>query len=69
MAYNIEEEAKRFIESKKVQFRKGLTQASDNMSDYILDNLHPSNERDYAIKALQEAVLWCNSSIDKHGIQ
>ena len=51
MAYNIEEEAKRFIESKKVQFRKGLTQASDNMADYILDN------------------LWCNSSIDKHGIQ
>lgn len=69
MAYNIEEEAKRFITSKKRQFKKGLTEASDNMTQYILDNLHSSNERDYAIKALKEAILWCNSSTDKDGIK
>ena len=69
MTYNIEEEAKRFIERKKVQFRKGLTESASNMTEFIEDNLPPSSERDYAVKAIQEAVLWCNSNVDKHGIK
>jgi len=69
MAYNIEEEAKRFVASKKEQFIKGMAESSDNMLQYIQDNLYPSSERDYAIKALKEAVLWCNSCTDKHGIK
>ena len=69
MAFTIEEEAKRFIEQKRVQFIQGLEDASKDLKHYINDNLHNSDERDYAIKALKEAVLWCRSCTEKHGIK
>jgi hypothetical protein len=65
----LEEEAKRFIESKKVQFIAGLDDGMDDILDYLLDNLHHSDEKDYAIKALKEAVLWSRECANKYGIR
>ena len=65
----LEEEAKRFIESKKVQFIAGLEDGMDDILDYLLDNLYHSDEKDYAIKALKEAVLWSRECANKYGIQ
>ncbi len=69
MVLNIEEEAKRFIALKKREFVTELDKMYTTTSDYLVYHLHPSDEREYAIKALQEAVLWSKSSLDKHGIQ
>ena len=69
MVLNIEEEAKRFIKGKKKQFISGLEEAAEDMAHYIRDNLHSSDERDYAMKALKEMVLWSRSSCDKHSIK
>lgn len=69
MVLNIEEEAKRFIALKKREFITELDKMYTTTSDYLVYHLHPSDEREYAIKALQEAVLWSKSSLDKHGIQ
>lgn len=69
MAFTIEEEAKRFIESKRVQFIAGLNDAANDMTDYIEDNLYHSDDREYALKALQETVLWCRSCLEKYGIK
>ena len=69
MVLNIEEEAKRFIALKKREFVTELDKMYSTTSDYLVYHLHPSDEREYAIKALQEAVLWSKSCLDKHGIQ
>jgi len=69
MVLNIEEEAKRFIALKKREFITELDKMYTTTSDYLVYHLHPSDEREYAIKALQEAVLWSKSCLDKHGIQ
>ena len=69
MVLNIEEEAKRFIALKKREFITELDKMYTTTSDYLVYHLHPSDERGYAIKALQEAVLWSKSCLDKHGIQ
>ena len=69
MVLNIEEEAKRFIALKKREFVTELDKMYSTTSDYLVYHLHPSDEREYAIKAVQEAVLWSKSCLDKHGIQ
>jgi hypothetical protein len=69
MGWHIEEEAKRFVESKRIQFLGGLADGADDLAQYIEDNVHQSDEREYALKALQEAVLWCRWSVEKHGIK
>jgi hypothetical protein len=69
MVLNIEEEAKRFIALKKREFITEIDKMYTTTSDYIVYHLHHSEERDHAIKALQEAVLWSKSCMDKHGIQ
>jgi hypothetical protein len=69
MVLNIEEEAKRFIKGKKQQFISGLEEAAEDLSHFIQDNLHSSDERDYAMKALKEMVLWSRSCCDKHSIK
>ena len=69
MVLNIEDEAKRFIALKKREFVTELDKMYTTTSDYLVYHLHPSDEREYAIKALQEAVLWSKSCLDKHGIQ
>lgn len=65
----LEEEAKRFIEAKKVQFIAGLDEGVEDIFEYLLDNLLHSDEREYAIKALQEAVLWSRECANKYGIK
>lgn len=65
----LEEEAKRFIEAKKVQFIAGLDEGVEDIFEYLLDNLLISDEREYAIKALQEAVLWSRECANKYGIR
>lgn len=65
----LEEEAKRFIEAKKVQFIAGLDEGVEDIFEYLLDNLLHSDEREYAIKALQEAVLWSRECANKYGIR
>jgi hypothetical protein len=69
MGFTLEEEAKRFVESKRIQFISGLTDAASDLTNYIQDNLHHSDDRDHALKALQETVLWCRSCLEKHGIK
>ena len=69
MVLNIEDEAKRFIEIKKREFDAELDKMYNKTSVYLSANLHTSDERDYAIKALQEAVLWSKSCMDRHGIK
>ncbi len=69
MGFSIEEEAKRFIEHKRVQFIQGLDDAAADLLHYLDDNLHNADEKDYAIKALKEAVLWSRSCATKHGIK
>jgi hypothetical protein len=69
MVLNIEEEAKRFIALKKREFVTELDKMYTTTSDYLVYHLHHSEERDHAIKALQEAVLWSKHCMDKHGIQ
>ena len=65
----LEEEAKRFIEAKRVQFIAGLDEGVEDIFEYLLDNLLISDEREYAIKALQEAVLWSRECANKYGIK
>ena len=69
MGFSIEEEAKRFIEHKRVQFIQGLDDAASDLMLYLDDNLHNADEKDYAIKALKEAALWARSCATKHGIK
>ena len=69
MGFSIEEEAKRFIEHKRVQFIQGLDDAASDLIHYLADNLPNADEKDYAIKALKEAALWARSCATKHGIK
>tara|TARA_R110001632_G_scaffold95879_1_gene202079 strand:+ start:180 stop:389 length:210 start_codon:yes stop_codon:yes gene_type:complete len=69
MVLSIEEEAKRYVFIKKSEFVTELDKMYIKTSDYIMAHLHTSDEREYAIKALQEVVLWSKSCMDTHGIK
>ena len=69
MVLNIEEEAERYVTLKKKEFVTELDKMYNETSYYIITNLHSSDEREYAIKALQEAVLWSKDCMSTHGIK
>jgi hypothetical protein len=69
MGFSIEEEAKRFIQMKQEQFIDELDVKYYEMLVHIDNNLHGSDEKEYAIKALKEAVLWCSNAAKVHGVK
>lgn len=65
----LELEAYDFVEGKKKEFKAGLKEASNNMDNFLFDNLHESEERENARERLIEASMWARLAADKHGIK
>lgn len=65
----LELEAYDFVEGKKKEFKEGLREASNNMDNFLFDNLHESEERETARERLIEASMWARLAADKNGIK
>ena len=65
----LELEAYDFVEGKKKEFKEGLREASNNMDNFLFDNLYESEERETARERLIEASMWARLAADKHGIK
>ena len=65
----LELEAYDFVEGKKKEFKEGLREASNNMDNFLFDNLHESEERENARERLIEASMWARLAADKNGIK
>ena len=65
----LEKEAEAFISGRQKQFRAGLHEGVKNLRQYIVDNLHSTEEKHEALKNLIEVQMWSERSADMHGIK
>ena len=65
----LEKEAEAFISGRQKQFRAGLHEGVKNLRQYIVDNLHSTEEKHEALKNLIEVQMWSERSADIHGIK
>jgi len=65
----LEKEAEAFISGRQKQFRAGLHEGVKNLRQYIVDNLHSTEEKHEALKNLIEVQMWAERSADIHGIK
>lgn len=69
MKIKLEKEAEAFISGRHKQFRAGLHEGVKNLRQYIVDNLHSTEEKHEALKNLIEVQMWAERSADIHGIK
>jgi len=65
----LEKEAETFISGRQRQFREGLQEGISNIEQYLVDNLHNTDEKREALKNLIEVQMWAERSVRKHGIK
>jgi len=65
----LEKEAEAFISGRQKQFRAGLQEGVKNLRQYIVDNLHSTEEKHEALKNLVEVQMWAERSAAIHGIK
>jgi len=65
----LEKEAEAFISGRQKQFRAGLHEGVKNLRQYIVDNLHGTEEKHEALKNLVEVQMWAERSAEIHGIK
>ena len=65
----LEKEAEAFISGRQKQFRAGLHEGVKNLRQYIVDNLHGTEEKHEALKNLIEVQMWAERSASMHGIK
>jgi len=65
----LEKEAEAFISGRQKQFRAGLHEGVKNLRQYIVDNLHSTEEKHEALKNLIEVQMWAERSASMHGIK
>ena len=65
----LEKEAEAFISGRQKQFRAGLHEGVRNLQQYIVDNLHNTEEKHEALKNLVEVQMWAERSAAMHGIK
>ena len=65
----LEKEAEAFISGRQKQFRAGLQEGVKNLRQYIVDNLHSTEEKHEALKNLIEVQMWAERSAAIHGIK
>ena len=65
----LEKEAEAFISGRQKQFRAGLHEGVKNLRQYIVDNLHSTEEKHEALKNLVEVQMWSERSAELHGIK
>ena len=66
---SLEKEAEAFISGRQKQFRAGLHEGVKNLRQYIVDNLHSTEEKHEALKNLVEVQMWAERSAAMHGIK
>lgn len=66
---SLEKEAQAFISGRHKQFRAGLQEGVRNLQQYIVDNLHSTEEKHEALKNLVEVQMWAERSAAMHGIK
>jgi hypothetical protein len=66
---SLEKEAQAFISGRQKQFRAGLHESVKNLRQYIVDNLHSTEEKHEALKNLIEVQMWAERSASMHGIK
>jgi hypothetical protein len=65
----LEKEAEAFISGRQKQFRAGLQESVRKLQQYIVDNLHSTEEKHEALKNLVEVQMWAERSASMHGIK
>ena len=65
----LEKEAEAFISGRQKQFRAGLHEDVKNLRQYIVANLHSTEEKHEALKNLIEVQMWAERSAELHGIK
>ena len=66
---NIEKEAESYRLDVNKEFVKNLNAAFRETEQFIIKNLHNSDERDSSLRRLEEARAWCILCKDRHGIR
>ena len=66
---SLEKEAEAFISGRHKQFRAGLHEGVRNLQQYLVDNLHSTEEKHEALKNLIEVQMWAERSASIHGIK
>jgi len=65
----IEQEAKSYRLDVNKEFVKNLNATFLETEQFIIKNLHNSDERDSSLRRLIEARSWCILCKDKHGVR
>jgi len=65
----LEEEAERFMASKYKAFQEGLESGTDELREFLKDNLWHSHELEQVLDKLVEAELWAKLTAKKYGIK
>ena len=65
----IEQEAKSYRLDVNKEFVKNLNATFLETDQFIIKNLHNSDERDSSLRRLEEAKSWCILCKDRHGIR
>jgi len=66
---SLEKEAKAFISGRHRQFTAGLEEGVKDLRQYIVDNLHSTEEKHESLKNLIEVQMWAERSAKIHGIK
>lgn len=66
---SLEKEAQSFISGRHKQFREGLQENVRNLQQYIVDNVHNTEEKHQALKNLVEVQMWAERSATMHGLK
>ena len=66
---SLEKEAQAFISGRHKQFRAGLDEGVRELKQYIVDNLHNTDEQHQALKNLIEVQMWAERCSAMHGVK
>jgi len=66
---NIEKEAESYRLDVNKEFVKNLNATFLETEQFIIKNLHNSDERDSSLRRLEEARSWCILCKDRHGVR
>ena len=65
----LEEEAERFMASKYKAVQEGLEAGTDELREFLKDNLWHSHELEQVLDKIVEAELWDKLTAKKYGIK
>jgi hypothetical protein len=66
---SLEKEAQAFISGRHKKFRAGLDESVRELKQYIVDNLHNTDEKHQALKNLVEVQMWAERCSVIHGVK